>query len=71
MAPGVTWAYRMLAAYYANLGKEDESRQAIQTFLKHYPGMTIRKMRDSMPPSVLETQKTYLEGMRKAGVPEV
>ena len=70
MAPGVTWAYRMLAAYHANLGQEAEARRAIQTFLKHYPGMTIRKMRDSMPPSILETQKAYLEGMRKAGVPE-
>ena len=70
MAPGVTWAYRMLTAYYGLLGKDDEARTALQTFLKHYPGMTIQKMQDSMPPSIFETQKAYLEGMRKAGVPE-
>ncbi len=70
MAPGVTWAYRMLAAYYAGLGQNDEAQKALQTFLKHYPGMTIQKMVDSMPPSIFATQKAYLEGMRKAGVPE-
>ncbi len=70
MAPGVTWPYRMLAAYCGMQGNEEDAREALRTYLKHNPGVTIRKMRDSMPPSIFETQKIYLEGMRKAGVPE-
>ena len=70
MAPGVTWAYRMLASYAGILGDMETAREAAGIFLGHYPGMTISKMREGMPPSIFETQPVYLEGMRRAGIPE-
>ncbi len=68
--PGVTWAYRMLAAYHAQLGNMEKSAEARAEFLRHYPGATIDFMRQSLPPSLLESTTAYWEGMRKAGFPE-
>ncbi|WP_193367081.1 BTAD domain-containing putative transcriptional regulator [Pelagibius marinus] len=68
--PGVTWAYRMLAAYHAQLGNKEKSAEAMNQFLRHYPGVTIEFMRQSLPPSLHDSTPAYWEGMRKAGFPE-
>lgn len=68
--PGVTWAYRMLASYHAQLGNKAEAKAALAEFMRHYPGITIAKMREGMPPSLQVTNPEYWEGMRKAGIPE-
>ncbi|MEO3428144.1 tetratricopeptide repeat protein [Pelagibius sp. CAU 1746] len=68
--PGVTWAYRMLAAYHAQLGNMEKSAEAMNRFLRHYPGVTIEFMRQSLPPSLHDSTPAYWEGMRKAGFPE-
>jgi TolB-like protein len=70
MAPGVEWAYRMLAAYHGMKGDEAGAAAALKRYLAAYPGITIAKMRAGMPPSIYLTQKAYFEGMRRAGVPE-
>lgn len=49
MAPGVSWAYRMLASYSTNAGRVDDARTALDVFLTHCPGMTITKMREHAP----------------------
>ncbi|MGF1629219.1 MAG: CadC-family transcriptional regulator [Kiloniellaceae bacterium] len=68
--PGVTWAYRMLASYHAQAGNKVQAAAALAEFLRHYPGMTLEKLRQGMPPSLQASQPQYMEGMRKAGMPE-
>ncbi|MEQ9608071.1 MAG: hypothetical protein RLN99_10420, partial [Kiloniellaceae bacterium] len=68
--PGVTWAYRMLASYHAQAGNKEKAAAALAEFLRHNPGMTIEKLRQGMPPSLQASQPHYMEGMRKAGMPE-
>lgn len=70
MAPGVDWAYRMLAAYCGMKGDDEGAARAVARYLKVNPGITIAKMREGMPPSIYLTQKAYFEGMRRAGLPE-
>jgi len=69
-SPGVTWAYRMLASYYAQAGETEKAATAIAEFKRHNPGVTIEKLRAGLPPSMLLSNPHYLEGMRKAGIPE-
>ena len=38
--------------------------------LRHYPDITIEKMKKGIPPGVTETQPHYFEALRKAGIPE-
>jgi len=68
--PGVTWAYRMLASYNAQAGNMAAAKAALAEFLRHNPGMTMEKLRQGMPPSLQASQPHYMEGMRKAGMPE-
>jgi len=68
--PGVTWAYRMLASYLAQAGETEKAAAAIAEFKRNNPGVTIEKLREGMPPSMLLSNPQYLEGMRKAGIPE-
>ncbi|HMB48881.1 MAG TPA: BTAD domain-containing putative transcriptional regulator [Afifellaceae bacterium] len=67
---GMTWAYRMLATYYARLGDEENAADALARLIHHYPGLTMEKLRKGIPPSFLEYQPAYFEGLRKAGIPE-
>ncbi len=68
--PGVTWAYRMLASYYAQAEEPEKAAAAIAEFKRHNPGITIAKLRASLPPSMLLSNPKYLDGMRLAGIPE-
>jgi TolB-like protein/DNA-binding SARP family transcriptional activator len=67
---GVTWAYRMLATYYARAGDQENAADALARFMQHYPGITMEKMRQGVPPGMVENQQEYFEGLRKAGIPE-
>ena len=68
--PGVTWAYRMLAAYHALAGNQEKAAAALAEFLRHNPGTTMEKLLHGMPPSLIANQPRYMEGLRKAGMPE-
>ncbi|MGH8595770.1 MAG: adenylate/guanylate cyclase domain-containing protein, partial [Gammaproteobacteria bacterium] len=61
---------RLLAANYAHLGRMDEARTQAREVLRLHPGFTIERWRHRPPyrdPSILER---YVEGMRKAGLPD-
>ncbi len=68
--PGVTWAYRLLAAFHAQAGNREKAAEAVAQFMRHYPGITIEKMRQGLPPSLAASNPAYWEGFRKAGIPE-
>jgi adenylate cyclase len=67
--PDAVWAYRTLAAAYANAGRLEEARQAVATLLETYPGVTITKCLELIPASP-DYLARYAEGLRKAGLPE-
>ncbi len=68
--PGVTWAYRDLASFYANVGKTEEAEEAMRSLLATNPNVTVRLVIDSVPPSMSRNQPYYLEGLRRAGIPD-
>lgn len=44
--------------------------QALTALLRHNPQTTIQKLLRGMPPSLIARQPRYIEGLRKAGLPE-
>jgi TolB-like protein/Flp pilus assembly protein TadD len=61
--------WRVLAACYGHLGQFEEAATALQEVRRLYPDLTIKSMRASAVgrPDVVEH---YVEGLRKAGLPE-
>ena len=68
--PGVTWAYRDLASFCANAGRKEEADDAFASLMQSYPGLTIKRVVDSMPPATHARHQMFIEGLRHAGVPE-
>jgi adenylate cyclase len=67
---GMTWAYRDLAVYYALDGRVEEARAAVRQLVETRPHLTVGKVAETLAfvePSVLAR---YLDGLRKAGLPE-
>jgi adenylate cyclase len=62
-ARGSARAYRLLAIAFAHLGRDAESREAAARVLEHDPAYTISAGSRGRP-------KLYIEGLRKAGLPE-
>ena len=69
LAPGFPSAWRMLAVNCALLDRLDEARSAVGRLLELAPDTTIASTRATIPanPTFIET---YLDGLRKAGLPE-
>ncbi|AXT25543.1 hypothetical protein D1823_02375 [Ruegeria sp. AD91A] len=68
--PGVTWAYRDLASFCANADRREEADEAVAALMRSYPGLTIKRVIDSMPPATHSRHHGFLEGLRRAGVPD-
>ncbi len=68
--PGVTWAYRDLASFCANAGRKEEADDALASLMQSYPGLTIKRVVDSMPPATHARHQMFIDGLRQAGVPE-
>lgn len=69
--PGVTWAYRLLASFHARYGNIDRAVEAAGKLLRAYPGLTIAHLHATLPPSsASHLDPGYLEGLRRAGIPE-
>lgn len=68
--PGVVWAYRDLASFHAQAGRQDEADAALQALIAHHPDITIKRIADSMPPSAIAHHPSFLEGLRRAGLPD-
>lgn len=67
---GLTWAYRDLATFLANAGRIDEAKEAAAKLRETHPHLTVAQVADTlrfMEPGLLAR---YLDGLRKAGLPE-
>jgi adenylate cyclase len=65
--PTYSVAYRCLASAFALLGRDAEAREAAARLLEHDPGFTISA---GIARGSSSNAKLYLEGLRKAGLPE-
>ncbi len=60
----VTWAYRMLAGYYALAGNTEKMVEAFAEFRRAYPDARFEHLFKSLPPVMVESNLCYLEGLR-------
>ncbi len=63
-------AYRTLAASYAQLGRLDEARAALEEELRLEPDLTLEKVRGQLRTSDPDFLERWLDGLRKAGLKE-
>jgi tetratricopeptide (TPR) repeat protein len=63
-------AYRTLAASFAQLGRFDEARAALEEALRLEPDLSIAKVRSQNPTTDPDFLERWLDGLRKAGLPE-
>lgn len=68
--PGHASAFRQLAASYAMLGHNEEARETIDRLLELMPTTTISRVRHIVPIRDPEAHERWLEGLRRAGLPE-
>ncbi len=67
--PGLTWPYRDLATYHAHAGDLATAADALRTFLRYRPGMTLSGVADSLRFMNASLLSRYLQGLKLAGMP--
>jgi TolB-like protein/Tfp pilus assembly protein PilF len=68
--PEFAYSRAMLAASYALLGRLDDARAEVEALLRVQPGFSIAFARNTTIAGSAGYQDRYLDGLRKAGVPE-
>ncbi|MEO1159679.1 MAG: tetratricopeptide repeat protein [Pseudomonadota bacterium] len=68
--PGVTWAYRTLAAYYAKIGQKERALGALNKLLASNPGLTIERLRAGLPQGCSTREPEYLRILGELGLPQ-
>jgi adenylate cyclase len=69
-SPERAFAYRTLASAYGRLGQLDKARAALREELRLDPGLTIANVRRENPTTDPDFLERWLDGLRKAGLPE-
>jgi adenylate cyclase len=69
-APSGYWPHATKAAALAQLGEIDEAKVVLQQALAEVPHLSIAFIRKTLPTKYEEGLKLYLDGLRKAGLPE-
>jgi tetratricopeptide (TPR) repeat protein len=69
LAPNNPTYRRQLAASYAMLDRNDEAQAALREYLRLEPNHTIADAK-KVPTKVAEHLNRFLDGLRKAGLPE-
>jgi adenylate cyclase len=70
LQPDFEVAYRTLAASYAQLGQMEEAQAAVANGLRLKPHLTISRIGDQSIGASPDFLKRWLDGLRKAGLPE-
>ncbi|MGK9169376.1 CadC-family transcriptional regulator [Inquilinus limosus] len=68
--PAATWMFRDLATFLAHAGQIEAARGALAQFTASRPGITLSTVADALhyfEPGLL---RRYLDGLRRAGLPE-
>lgn len=68
--PGLPWAYRVLAAAYAELGQMAQAQAAIAVLRHDSPKATLVQVMESMPFGCGDICARFAAGLRAAGMPE-
>ncbi|NIM98214.1 MAG: tetratricopeptide repeat protein [candidate division Zixibacteria bacterium] len=68
--PQFPGGYRLLAASYGQLDRKKEAQTALKEVLRLLPGMTIEDVRKQVPFKKPNDLERYLDGLRKAGLPD-
>ena len=63
-------AHGILASALAHVGRMDEARIALDEFVRQLPGLTLRDPRLIRPFRKVADRERFLDGLRKAGLPE-
>jgi adenylate cyclase len=67
--PEAAWQLRVLVPALIHAGRREEAHQAFETLMKHYPGLTISKVRNALP-FAAEMVERIVDGLRQTGLPE-
>lgn len=70
LAPGMTWANRMLAVELLRAGRQEEAEAALRRLVAETPGLTLARLRKSMPPAGHLRDPLSYEMLLRAGLPE-
>ncbi len=62
--------HRILAVIFSELGREEEAQAEVAEMLRISPNATLRGQKERMPFKDESTLERYMEGLRKAGLPE-
>ncbi len=64
------WPYAVLASALGNLGQIDEARTAIDGAMQQKPDLSLSYLEKTLPTKQPGKLQPYLDGLRKAGLPE-
>ena len=69
--PGIIgWAYMFLISALGHLGRSSEAAEAVAVVEKDRPNMTLSFARDNFPTVDADCRAHFIDGLRKAGLPE-
>jgi adenylate cyclase len=68
--PNLQWPHLLLGATYAQLGQLEEARKETAEVPRINPGFTIESSKGILLYKDPRGLKHYIDGMRKAGLPE-
>jgi adenylate cyclase len=69
-AAGGYWPFAALASALGNLDQIEEAREAVDEALKRKPDLCVAYLAKTLPTKHPNGLDTYLDGLRKAGLPE-
>jgi hypothetical protein len=64
------WPHAILASALGNLGQIEDARAAVNEALRHKPDLSLTYLEKTLPTKEPGGLKPYLDGLRKAGLPE-
>ena len=64
------WGYSILTAALAKLGRSEEAKLALENLLLRRPDFSVSFFKHNFPSTAPRLIEPYLDGLRKAGLPD-